>query len=247
MTTLVLTCVLAIGVGGCQGSGKPKNGEATPSGGGLTAPQQGAKYLRDQIVLESISLPSAAGQPVTVSLKNVSGQDLENFTVRLLLFTPSTDKMSEFDTEKVTDEVNKLYMNDSHTLSVVPAGAGKLLKVDLAVSSGEAALDPTTSREGGVPGSRLLGGRLEVVGIDDRLTFENPAISFTVENVSGQVVEGIAFQVVLRKRSGATVQTPWMELSGSLQPGARVQLPADFSGNDIGAAESVLKIRWEDI
>ncbi len=248
-TAVALLVSFAFVLSGCQ-NGSPPNGKggSQPAGSaGVKAPAPGAKFLGGQLVLESISVPASAGQPVTVVLKNVAGQALEGLTIQMIFLSPSTDGMSEFDSEKVIDEVNKLYKNESHTLSVNRGGRGKLLEVRLNVSSGETRFMPTTTREGGVPGSRLLGGLLEVVGVDNRLTFEPPSISFTVENVSNKVVEGFGFQVVLRQRNGKLVETRWQEVVESLPPGGKLTLSADLSGNDVGAAESVLKIRWEDI
>ena len=43
------------------------------------------------------------------------------------------------------------------------------------------------------------------------------------------------------------VETRWQEVGESIAPGSRISLSADLAGQDVGAAESVLKIRWEDI
>lgn len=248
-TAVVMLVSFAVIVGGCQ-NGSPPRDDGTGGkvgAGGVIAPVAGQKYLGDQLLLESISVPSAAGEPVTLSLKNISDEVLEGLTIQLIFMSPPTDTMSEFDAEKVVDEVSKLYKNESHAIAVTRSGAGRLLEVRLNVTSGESQFVPTMARDGGVPGSRLLGGLLEVVGIDNRLTFEPPSISFTIENVSNKVVEGISFQVVLRMRNGQMVETRRQEVMESVAPGRRITLSADLAGQDVGAAESVLKIRWEDI
>ncbi len=244
-TVFAVTVSMALTLCACQGpGGNQAPGNGSPSGG-HAMPVQGTTYLGGKLVLASISIPKSGGQPATVVLKNTSGQDLDDLTARLIFFFPSTDRFSEYSTEPV-DDLFKIYRNDSHTLTVTPSGRGEILKVELHVASGQQSLQPTVAREGGSPGSRVLGGLLECVGVDDQLTFEHPSITFTVENVSSESIDMFEYQVVLRKRGAVIAETEWQFVDQGLPPGRRISLKADL-GTDVGAAESILRIRRPEL
>jgi len=246
-TVFMMTVSMALSLCACQepgGKNGQNSGNASSSGGHL-APIPGRLYLGGKVALESISIPKSGGQQATVVLKNMSGEDLDDLTARLIFFFPPTDRYSEYSTEPV-DDLFKIYRNDTHTLSVTPSGRGEILKVELHVASGQQSLQPTVAREGGSPGSRVLGGLLECVGVDDQLTFEHPAITFTVENVSSESIDMFEYQVVLRKRGAVIAETEWQFVDQGLAPGRRISLKAEL-GTDVGAAESILRVRRPEL
>ena len=239
-TLAVIAVSVILALGACQGTGKT-NGTAG-TGGEMDAPAKGTRYLGGKLELDSIDVPAVAGQPVTFDLMNVSGEDLDDVTATLILYTPSTHTMADYDTQKI-EETFKIFRNDHFTMSVVPAGGAPVEKVGLIVDSGVTSAQPTLKREGGYPGSGFLGGLLECVDVDDRTTFENPSITFTVENVSKETIEMLEYQVVLLKYGSVIAETPWEFVEQTVAPGRSVALRADLSGIDVGAATSILRIR----
>jgi hypothetical protein len=244
---LVAVALIALSIGACQspGSGSGTDGPGS-KGAEAQMPVAGTTYLGGKLVLESVSIPTAGGQPATFVLKNTSAEDLDDLTARVIFFFPPTDNFSEFSTEKVED-LFKVYRNDEHTISVTPSSAEELRHVEFDVTSGQMSLQATVTREGASPGSRLLGGMLECVGVEDNLTFEHPTITFVVENVSSETVSMFEYQIVLRKQGVVLTQTEWQFVDQEIAPGRRASLKADMGGQDVGYAESILRIRRPEL
>ena len=55
------------------------------------------------------------------------------------------------------------------------------------------------------------------------------------------------YQVVLRKRGAVLAETSWQFVDQPLAPGRRMALKADLGSIDVGAAESILRIRRPEL
>ncbi len=178
-------------------------------------------------------------------LDNASNEDQEHLTARVVFYYPPTGTGSialPFDTD-VTDEIGVLLFKGqrgyelratSRAFADRKAKGDQVLATRLDVQVEE--LIPTTARDGGVGGTRLLNGQLECVGIaseDLRNGLDGAAPEFWVEieNVAGRAIGNVEARAVFIDgvRGVRTGETKWSKVP-RLEPGSRVKVPFDLSG-----------------
>jgi len=175
---------------------------------------------------------------MTFLLRNKSGAPLEDLTARVLFYLPPpSGSVQAYDTD-AKEVTFSSFPGDDFAMNVAPDLEGDIVGWKLLVKQAA-----TVAREGEAPGSLFLDGALECTKIVDKLTAMEPSLSFEVENVGGESLELLEYQVVLTKVGGEPWKSPWKPFPGRVGAGATVTLTPDVSAGPSGVANVLLKIQ----
>jgi hypothetical protein len=228
----VVLVLAAFVLPGCSSSGVKGDVQVPKTPVGMTYMLAGGK-----VQLVKIEGPDADRNMVFL-LRNKSGSPLEDLTARVLFYLPpAPGGVQAYDTD-AKEVTFSSFPGEDFPVRVAPDLGGNIEGWKLLVKQAA-----TVSREGDARGSTYLNGALECTKIVDRLTAMNPSLSFEVENVGGESLELLEYQVVITKVGGEPWRSPWKPFPGKVAVGATVTLTPDVSAAPTGVANVLLKIQ----
>ena len=238
----------------------PAGCAATPAAEGTAATEFSSDAAGDQPVPGVVRIDRvdrstlATDGTVRYYLDNVSGEDQENLTARVIFYYPPTQQSDialPFDTDVTEEKSIALFRGQggfefaaaSRAFTERQAAGESILatRIELIVEE----LVQTVARDDTSPGTLLLNGQLECVGISPwelRSGMEggDPQLWLELQNVSAQRVSNVEVRVVFfdGDEDVRKAETAWAKLP-ALAPGERARATIDLAGIDLTQAR-----RW---